>query len=455
MVLARSTIGVLLAVQGAAQRLRITNGCKHEPLWVAHMATNTSGPDPENLKIEPLKFYDFETEKGLTGTRYWAKMRCDPHGNACDIGESGGPDEKCNLTLGCAPPVDTKFEASFGVSGVDWVDVSLVDGWTLPFTFEMDKKCSAGDGDRKVTKKIDCSKLSFDNCPTVENLHNDTKVSLQVRHPSTGAVVGCYSPCSKLTLNQWQNEAARGFGPADPSVAPYCCPTPPESPTACRKGPVATTEFVKAVHRDCPGVYGYSYDDGMGLLLCPADTKYVMTFFCPSSPPPTTTAATTATAATTTVAAATTAAATTAAVVATTPAAAGGDTQHGAETTLGPLPDDGGWVPPHCHNIYSVTCGPAYLLHVLLRKHAALGSPLHFAGGPQAANVGSIVGAAALIAVGTLLMVARRRSHQRDRAAVRRGDGHSPVRVVPEFGSLRRAPPDASQALLVGEADAA
>jgi len=36
----------------------------------------------------------------------------------------------------------------------------------------------------------------------------------------------------------------------------------------------------------CPGVYGYSYDDGMGLLKCTSDTHYEVTFFCPlpSSP---------------------------------------------------------------------------------------------------------------------------------------------------------------------------
>ena len=43
-----------------------------------------------------------------------------------------------------------KFEASFGQNGVDWVDISLVDGFTLPFKFEMftapGKKCDAGDG---------------------------------------------------------------------------------------------------------------------------------------------------------------------------------------------------------------------------------------------------------------------------------------------------------------------
>mmetsp|Transcript_98714 Transcript_98714/g.247365 ORF Transcript_98714/g.247365 Transcript_98714/m.247365 type:complete len:470 (+) Transcript_98714:75-1484(+) len=274
---------LLLAITAiGAQRLKITNGCQHEALWVAHMAQVKSGPDKQNIKLSPGESQVFHTPDGLSGTRYWAKMRCDAHGDRCEIGESGGPGQTCNETLGCAPPVDTKFEASFGAGGVDWVDVSLVDGWTLPFKFHMSKKCSAGDGDRKVHKTVDCSDLSLDDCPGVEHVGNASNgpLDLRVRIPGSATVVGCYAPCSKLTYTNWKNAAAK-YGPADPSAREYCCPTPPESPRACRAGPVKTTKFVKAVHKKCPGVYGYSYDDGMGLLLCPDDTKYQMTFFCP------------------------------------------------------------------------------------------------------------------------------------------------------------------------------
>ena len=37
----------------------------------------------------------------------------------------------------------------------------------------------------------------------------------------------------------------------------------------------------RVVHAVCPGVYGYAYDDGMGLAQCPAGTKYHVTFYCP------------------------------------------------------------------------------------------------------------------------------------------------------------------------------
>jgi hypothetical protein len=272
-------------VTASAQRLRITNGCGREPLWVAHMAGADNGPDPQNVKLEPGEHRDFDTHDGLSSTRYWPKMRCNEQGSACLIGESGGPGQECNETMGCAPPIDSKFEGTFGTeAGIDWIDVSLVDGWTLPFKFQMTLKgkgkCNAGDGNRSVPHSVDCSTLTLDKCPASEVLHEE-KTNLQVIHPGAKQVVGCYSPCAKLTSNNWNNEVADGVSPADDKAVEYCCPTPPESPEACRSGPVEQTAFVKSVHKNCPGVYGYSYDDGMGLITCPKDTKYEMIFYCP------------------------------------------------------------------------------------------------------------------------------------------------------------------------------
>lgn len=78
----------------------------------------------------------------------------------------------------CAPPIDAKFEATFGTRGrpcsgvsskdCDFVDVSLVDGWTLPFRLSIEGQCS-GPNNLHPTE-IDCSQLSFDKCPTDELL---------------------------------------------------------------------------------------------------------------------------------------------------------------------------------------------------------------------------------------------------------------------------------------------
>merc|ERR1719401_206491 len=41
-----------------ATRLRITNGCEEEPIWVAHEAGAGVGPDPQNVRLKPLESFD-------------------------------------------------------------------------------------------------------------------------------------------------------------------------------------------------------------------------------------------------------------------------------------------------------------------------------------------------------------------------------------------------------------
>ena len=80
------------------------------------------------------------------------------------------------------------------------------------------------------------------------------------------------------------NASSQGYAntPESPEARDYCCPTPPISPEQCSKGPVIRTSFVATVHKLCPSVYAYAYDDGIGLAKCPAGTRYHVTFYCPA-----------------------------------------------------------------------------------------------------------------------------------------------------------------------------
>jgi len=287
----------LVQVAGAQpRRLKIVNGCGTAPLWIAHEAAAAIGPDPQNVKIEPHASHEFLTPDGLSATRYWPKMGCDEHGDHCGLGGSGGPGQACVFKgpdgkddySKCAPPIDTKFEATFGHTGApcsetaqdgcDFVDVSLVDGYTLPFKLEMNGAwCS------RASRVIDCSGLSFDKCPAHE-VFSAAGVTrdLHATNPNTGKVSGCYSPCSKLVMGKWKNPVLGSR--VDPRISPYCCPTPPVTPEACRSGPVGKTAFVSSVHQFCPGVYAYSFDDAVGLAKCHPSTQYVLTFYCPAVP---------------------------------------------------------------------------------------------------------------------------------------------------------------------------
>ena len=272
-------------------RLRIINGCAKDPLWIANFAFNKSYI-PQDLKLEAGAAHEFAIpEEGLAATRFWAKWGCDAKGNACEIGQSGGPGESCGPD-GCDPPIDSKFEATFGcmpgsktpcavnpsdltqqIGPTDWWDVSQVDGWTLPYKVDIVGECPM------APKQIDCSRLSLHSCPTNEDLGLGGKgESLQLLG-SDGTVAGCYAPCAKLTYSQLGQ--GHTFTPESPEAQNYCCPTPPITPAQCSAGPVIQTQYVKAVHELCPGVYAYAYDDGMGLAQCPAGTRYDVTFYCP------------------------------------------------------------------------------------------------------------------------------------------------------------------------------
>jgi len=280
-------------------RLTIKNGCSN-PIWVFHTVgsgggtLNTSG-NPVKLATKGDSVAFNIPDKGLAGTRFWPGYGCDANGQNCAMGESGGPGLTCPPE-GCAPPVDSKFEGTFGclpsVSSADcqvnpssptgavlpasdnW-DTSMVDGFTLPYTVKVNGTCPGA----PKNKKIDCSKINISHCPTAGKI-NGVDTNLVLTDPTTKKTAGCYSPCSKLTMNNWGNSPTSK--PDSDAAKDYCCGG--ISAADCRAGKGATTEYVKNIHKYCPQTYAYAYDDGTGLFGCPAakTTTYEVTFFCPA-----------------------------------------------------------------------------------------------------------------------------------------------------------------------------
>lgn len=144
------------------------------------------------------------------------------------FGESGGPGLPCPAS-GCSPPIDSKFEATFGASdGNDWYNSSHVDGWTLPYYAFFD--C---DGDTNNTAELDCMGLNEQNCPTQTIEGAGENVSLTSTNPDAGNVyAGCYSPCGLLTYTNWGNEFGI-YGTADAPANQYCCAGVFDTPETC------------------------------------------------------------------------------------------------------------------------------------------------------------------------------------------------------------------------------
>eukprot|EP00913_Durusdinium_trenchii_P029634 g27776.t1 len=136
-------------------------------MWIAHCCNYKYR---QNVKIEAGASHDFPAYAGLMGFRLWPKLRCNSDGNGCRIGQSGGKGQPCGTDgnwrcqanfgstgrHGFGLHIDTKFEASFG-GRRDYFDMSLVDGYTLPFKLKL-RGCSVKGG-----TFWDCSGLRSDD----------------------------------------------------------------------------------------------------------------------------------------------------------------------------------------------------------------------------------------------------------------------------------------------------
>jgi len=292
--------------------LRIINNCKFT-LWMEGRYGGKGAPIPghstTSTRALPGGYVDYVIPAtGLSGTRFWAKYGCDANGKNCKIGDQMQyyPEGGCPAK-GCTPPIDSLFEATFGCkkgsscansSPTTWFDTSQVDGYTIPYKVTLNgetNKCdctSSGCG----LKTIDATRLDLAKCPSGENLsaggavlnqngRSLTNVDLRLIDKDSNSVLGCLSPCKKLSWEWGLNEGTV------PTLY-YCCPTPNPancqigqgciSSEGCRNGPVINTQFVNSIHQMAPGIYTYAYDDGVGLHACPAETVTYTMEFCPA-----------------------------------------------------------------------------------------------------------------------------------------------------------------------------
>jgi hypothetical protein len=92
------------------------------PIWINYQAKKMLWP--QTLRIDPGRVMDYEVNESVSATRFWPKYQCDEYGQNCAFGESGGPGLPCPQS-GCSPPIDSKFEATFGAThGLDWYNAS-------------------------------------------------------------------------------------------------------------------------------------------------------------------------------------------------------------------------------------------------------------------------------------------------------------------------------------------
>lgn len=280
--------GITLPEGTRANSLKVKNSCDFA-VWMQQQ--NITGA-PEIKKLKSGKSYTYAIlPAGVPSARVWPKKGCDKNGQNCKIGQTLPP---CPST-GCQPAIDSLVEATFACVGPGcdvtkantFYDISQVDGYTLPF-----RLTAKGTETNSACVNVNCSKFSNSSCPKNEDISSNGKypqyksVDLRARNPSTNKVIGCFSPCEKLTAGT----AVGGFGlaPDSDQAILYCCPSFKDDPQrtkqvqkACLAGPVPDTKYVNFVHKACNSrAYAWAYDDINGNLSCTGFTRLTMEI-CP------------------------------------------------------------------------------------------------------------------------------------------------------------------------------
>ncbi|EGO03963.1 hypothetical protein SERLA73DRAFT_175668 [Serpula lacrymans var. lacrymans S7.3] len=243
-----------IASGALARTLTVYNACPFT-VWPAMFTAGAPYPSyTTGWQADAYTSVSFAVPDNWTAGRIWGRRDCDfstnPGPNSCvDGGCNGGL--VCDQSTGTGVPPATLAEFTLGSNGLDYYDVSLVDGYNLPVAITNTAGCSLAD----------CPVDLGPNCPA----------AIQGPYDSTGFAVGCKSAC----------EANIDGNPSDSA---NCCSGSHNTPATCPNSGVAYYSYFKD---NCPNSYCYAYDESSGTALwtCPASSNadYTVTF----CPPPT------------------------------------------------------------------------------------------------------------------------------------------------------------------------
>ncbi|KAL6525998.1 hypothetical protein OROHE_015522 [Orobanche hederae] len=221
---------------------KIVNKCRHT-IWPG-ILTGASRPplNPTGFVLRSGKSRTLRVPRSWSG-RLWARTHCspDPSGKfSCATADCGSGRVEC-AGAGAIPPATLAEFTLNGDQGLDFYDVSLVDGYNLPMLIV------ARGGTRGGCSSTGCLVDLNGACPK----------ELSVARGNGGMEsVACRSACE-------------AFG--DPV---YCCSEGYNTPETCQ--PSAYSLFFKNA---CPRSYSYAYDDRTSTFTC-ASADYII-IFCP------------------------------------------------------------------------------------------------------------------------------------------------------------------------------
>ncbi|CAN4083441.1 unnamed protein product [Withania somnifera] len=205
----------------------------------------TTQISPTGFQLNPGQAIPVSVPAGWSG-RLWGRSICSQDSTTgkftCVTGDCGSGTLEC--TGGASPPATLAEFTLNGAGGLDFYDVSLVDGYNLPMLVTPQGGTGAGN-------------CSATGCVVDLNGPCPAELKLMSTGESGGECVACKSACE-------------AFGDEK-----YCCSGAYATPDTCK--PTDYSEFFKS---SCPRAYSYAYDDGTSTFTC-ASADYVITF-CPA-----------------------------------------------------------------------------------------------------------------------------------------------------------------------------
>ncbi|KAJ6426623.1 hypothetical protein OIU84_022259 [Salix udensis] len=200
---------VLVLALADAATFDVVNQCTY-PIWAA--ASPGGG-----RYLDPGQTWNLDVAPGTTMARIWGRTNCNFDANG--QGQCGTGD--CNRMLQCqgygSPPNTLAEFALNQPNNLDYLDISLVDGFNIPMDFSPTSGACRG---------IRCAANINGECP------NELRVA-----------GGCNNPCTVFKTNQ------------------YCCTDGPRSCSA--------TNFSRFFKERCPDAYSYPQDDQTSTFTLP------------------------------------------------------------------------------------------------------------------------------------------------------------------------------------------
>jgi hypothetical protein len=189
-------------------------------------------PNGGGVSLSPGASYVLVVPDNWTAARVWGRTYCDASTGYCLTGDCGSK-LLCN-GAGGVPPATLSEWTLQGSGGIDYYDMSLVDGYNVPMILQ-----NVGGTKRGLGTKYDCGSPAC-----TSDLNASCPSALQVKN-SSGTVIACKSACLAFNTDQ------------------YCCRNAYGTPATCP--PTTYSQTFKAA---CPDAYSYAYDDQASTYTC-------------------------------------------------------------------------------------------------------------------------------------------------------------------------------------------